>query len=297
VWAMWAKWGLKGDKGTECDVTPPDVANDGEAGKSTRKRRPSEHEGTEGRRGHEAHEEEAHEEAETGRRRAHGEARWGRSAGSARKPKRRARETEEGTRRRGRLGGRWTWVAPGARLRRSGWGLGRRGCQGGQGRGAPGAQDVGATETDAREAPTSSRCRGSEVEATTTERPKLEAKLGRAKNSARAGCTRRAVRKRTGSGSSQGEEAYRADPTILMVGRRRQRRRSKGGEPRRRTTTSGERRKPEGRGPRQLRGRKRSGSHGERRRRRGRPVEAQACAKTKERAIRGWPKDFAVLGV
>jgi hypothetical protein len=72
----------------------------------------------------------------------------------------------------------------------AGRGLGRRGCHGGQGRGAPGAQDVGATETDVREAPTSLRCRGSEVEVTTTERPKLEAKLGRAKNSARAGRTR-----------------------------------------------------------------------------------------------------------
>ena len=83
----------------------------------------------------------------------------------------------------------------------AGRGLGRRGCHGGQGRGAPGAQDVGATETDVREAPTSLRCRGSEVEVTTTERPKLEAKLGRAKNSARAGCTRRAERRRTGSES------------------------------------------------------------------------------------------------
>ena len=79
--------------------------------------------------------------------------------------------------------------ARGRSLKRS---LGEGVAKEGMNDGAPGAQDVGATETDVREATTSVSCRGdgSEVEETTTERPKLEAKLGRAKNSARAGRTR-----------------------------------------------------------------------------------------------------------
>jgi len=42
VWAMWAKWGTRGAKAHKPDVTPPDVANDGETGKRDKERRPSE---------------------------------------------------------------------------------------------------------------------------------------------------------------------------------------------------------------------------------------------------------------